>query len=311
MINWRGILFNNLPLKLVSILLATLLWWFQVANREMVEREVTLPLDVINLSDRLAIASDYPRSVKVRVRTVRDVLPEEFDLSVVIDLKDAQRGRFVEPSPPTVPNKPQDMKFLSFVTPPLIELTIEEKITGWVPIEADLYGEPTEGFELTALTTRPANASVEGPSSAIEALEAVPTVPVSIEGEGSGTIVRQAGLFTKDDRIAILSPEDSMVTVTIQIEEKRREIQLQVPVVIEPQDSGARLRTSQVTVRGTVPVSFTEDPDPESFVAAVNTQNLQPRGQDYELVPRVVVPEPLQDVFRVEEIGTVKIRKRR
>jgi hypothetical protein len=64
--NVREKLTHNLGLKLLAIALAVVLWCFVVGGREA-EREIAVPVRVINLAPGLALAGQPPDRLAVRV----------------------------------------------------------------------------------------------------------------------------------------------------------------------------------------------------------------------------------------------------
>lgn len=61
-----GMLTDNLPLRILALALACLLWFF-VAGERNVETELQAPLEFRNIAPGLAIAGRPPRALEVRV----------------------------------------------------------------------------------------------------------------------------------------------------------------------------------------------------------------------------------------------------
>ncbi|HSR53944.1 MAG TPA: CdaR family protein [Acidobacteriota bacterium] len=304
MINWRDWITNNAGLKLVSLLLATLLW-FQVASRQIVERDISMPVEYVNLPDNLAIANDPPRQVDARVRSPRNLTGDDLSAMVMsIDLRDADVGRRTERLPPVV-NKPRDLQVLQLSRPTLIEILIEPKVERLLPVDPQWEGQPADTFLLVEIVASPARATVSGPRSAVETVENVKTVPIDIAGRTESFVVRKE-LLVEQERVRVI--EESAL-LRVHIEEERRPVTLTgIKVEIIPPDPNARLRSETISVEGSVPVSFQGEIDATIFQAVVSTQNLQPQRSYQELVPRVVIPERYA-MFRISEVESVEVRK--
>ncbi|MCK4352799.1 hypothetical protein KAW65_05260 [candidate division WOR-3 bacterium] len=57
----------NLGLKIFSLLIALLLWFYVMTER-VYEKTLIIPLSFVNLSENLSFAEQPPKSVKVRIR---------------------------------------------------------------------------------------------------------------------------------------------------------------------------------------------------------------------------------------------------
>ncbi len=304
---FRELLFRNWALKLISLFLAVTLW-MQVASREVVQRRITVPVDLINLPSHLAISNEYAREVEITVETLRSLASDgDLGLAAVIDLKGAIPGTKVEPLQPShVINRPAGMEIIRFGAPGVIRLEIEEKTPRLVPVEVVLTGEAPEDFEVVKTDSIPPEVRVVGPRSAVLQLEKVETVPIPIDGR-SESFSLDANVFSEVETVAL---SDTQVTVFVRIDEKRQEVELlRIPVEILPEDPGARLLDQTVKVVGTVPISF--QGDLEGFTAQISTTQLTPRREPYELDPDIIIPDEYQRYFFVSSKSTVRVRKRK
>ena len=89
---FRHFFLNNIGLKIISVLLAFLLW-VQVASREPVQRTVMLPVELVNMPLQMEILNDYVKTIEVDIRS--EFGTSAFDrqeLAVVIDLSDSVPG---------------------------------------------------------------------------------------------------------------------------------------------------------------------------------------------------------------------------
>ena len=64
----RGLVFNNLGLKGISLGLA-LLVWFQVAGQQTFQQKLTLPVQFVNIPPQTEISNDYEKQVEVVIRS--------------------------------------------------------------------------------------------------------------------------------------------------------------------------------------------------------------------------------------------------
>ena len=94
---FRKYVLKNLPLKLVSLAIAVLLWW-AVGRDPPIEIPMTVPLEFQHAPDNLEMNSDYPLQAQVTLRGPerllrRSILPRCMPCSIC-----KARSRASEPS---------------------------------------------------------------------------------------------------------------------------------------------------------------------------------------------------------------------
>ena len=89
----RRVFLHNLPLKIMSVILATGLW-YAVSREPVSEVEVSVPVEFQNVPENLELGSEHIPRAEIRVRgparIVRDIKPS--DVRAEIDLAGAQPG---------------------------------------------------------------------------------------------------------------------------------------------------------------------------------------------------------------------------
>ena len=312
--NWkrlREMLLKNLGLKAIALLLAGLLW-FQVASQQIVTRTITrMPVDIINRPPQLEISNDYPTTVDMEVQGRRNLAVDSQSMSVVIDLKDARpEQKVVALTEANIPSRPPGMEIRRF-SPPNISLNIERKESRLVTVETRLDGEPAENYQVLGIRVHPSSVWIEGPASAVGKVLSAVTAPVDITGQNQD-FTRKVDIFL-EEKNARLRGDIRQVDVEVQIEEKRRTVELpKVALEIDPPDPTWRLQSGTVRVTLSVPVSYQGEPTSGKFRAIISTQDLQPSSGWQEVQPRVIISDDLEaNIFRIEPLAPVMVRKRR
>ncbi len=309
--NWlRQLFLGNLGLKALSLLLAFLLW-LQVASLQTVQRNVSIPVEFVNMPSHLEISNEYEKRVEVIVRSWRSTAAiDGLQMSAVVDLQGATSGtELLLLSAENIKNKPYGVEILS-VNPPRIRLALEPTLTRVVKVQPSVIGEPAAGYELTSSEALPGEVTVSGPQSRVEGLVRVGTEPtINIEGLFSSV---QQGVFVdlQDPQLRIEKSVSVMVLITIQ--EKRRHVRLSgVPIQVFPKGSKVRLLSRQLEVVGTLPISYEGNVRAADLSAVVNLENLAVRAEPYRLVPEIVVPQEVQGLFHVESLKPewIEVRK--
>lgn len=209
---------KNLGLKVVSLLLAFVLWFIVSApRRERVrERIVTAPVSVVGLSPEFLITTDIPGSVAVRVvgrqNDLRALAPTS--LEVPVDMAWAQQPGEVEITlRPQVINVPPEIEVRS-IDPNKIRFRIERLRQGTVPIRPFLVGSPPEGYLVGQATASPEVALVSGPASQIRQLSEVATERIIMTGR-TGTFVQNVAVLSDSPLVRVISPLTTQVTVPV------------------------------------------------------------------------------------------------
>lgn len=188
----RAVLFENLGLKLASLLLAFLLYAHVVTDQER-ESVVQIPVAAVGLADTLTSSGEIPPRVAVKVRwkwkdLIRLSLSRPF---LSLDLAAAKPGPFrtsvtaediARRAIP--PELSRQVSVAEVLDPRSVDLVIEPKATRVLPVRARIVGRPAPGYALDGEpTVEPESVRVMGPESALHDIDAAYTVAVDITGE--------------------------------------------------------------------------------------------------------------------------------
>jgi hypothetical protein len=222
----RDLIFQNLGLKVASILLALLVYAHVVTDQER-EQVVQIPIAAVGLADTLTSVGQLPPRVAVKVRgkwkdLIRLNLTRPF---LSIDLATAKPGAFRT----TITSEdisrraiPPEMSRLVSVTevmdPRSVDLAIEPKATRSLPIRARIVGTPAAGYVLGQTPdVEPDSVRVMGPARLVQEIDTVYTVAVDITGERE-KIQRQVSLALPAN-VANLETRRCVVTIRLDRED--------------------------------------------------------------------------------------------
>ena len=213
--------FRHLGLKIMSIALAALLW-LVVAGEQIVERALRIPLEFTNMPAQLEPVGEPPNVVDVRLRGSSGRLSRiaAGEVVAVVDLQGARPGQRLFHVSASDVRAPFGVEVVQ-VAPSSLYMTFEPSATKAVPIVPEVEGDPAEGFEIVTRTAEPANVDVIGPQSAVSAVMAAITEPVSVAG-ASATIVKTVSVGVADPSVRLKSIDLVRVTVTIRPARGRR-----------------------------------------------------------------------------------------
>jgi YbbR domain-containing protein len=207
-------LFRNLALKVVSVVLAALLWLI-VAGERTVERALRIPLEFTNIPAQLELVGDPPTAVDVRVRGASGTLSRlsAGDMAAVLDVRTPRPGQRLYHLTGSEVRAPFGVDVVQ-VAPSTIALFFERSSAKTVTVTPVLEGQPAEGYMVEKVTSDPARVEVVGPASALKELANAVTEAVSVEG-ATTTVTESVTVGPADPTVRLRGPQTARVTVTI------------------------------------------------------------------------------------------------
>lgn len=245
--------FANLPLKIVSLLIAGVLW-MAVAGQVTVERNIRVPLEYQNVPPTMEIVGDPPGEVDVRMRGSSSNLARvvQGDVVAALDLTNARPGTNIFNLQAREVRVPFGVQVVQ-VTPPTVSLEFERAGQKVVPVSPVVEGDPAAGFVVGRITTSPATVEVLGPLSRLDQLREATTEPVSVSG-ARASLQDTVTVGVEDSSVRLREPQRAVVTVEVVPAPVERTL-TDIPVTVRNARSGRppRLSPSVVTavVRGT------------------------------------------------------------
>ncbi len=209
---------QNWFLKVVSLLLATLLW-AAVSNQASSEIGLDVPLEYRNIPSQLEITGEMTNTIQVRLRGSSNVIKgiTAKDVSTTIDLGKMRTGEKIVALSPQNVQVPFGAEVIR-VNPSTVRFTLERTVTKTVDIVPTMAGQPANGFEVGQVFINPNTVEVEGPESLVDMLSAVATTPIRLDRKQS-SFEQTADLDVLDPQIRLQHP--SAVSVKIEIHRKQ------------------------------------------------------------------------------------------
>ena len=206
--------FRHLGLKVLSLVLALLLWMV-VSGEETVERGLRVPLELLQVPAGLELTGEVPATVDVRVRGASGTLSRVTtgDVVAVLDLRSARSGRRLFPLTPDQVRVPFGVEVVQ-VQPSALAMAFESSASRQVPVVPAVDGRPAPGYVVGLMTADPKTVEVIGPETAVRRVTEALTEPVSVSGAREN--VRQSviiGLI--DPSLRLKNTRAAMVTVQI------------------------------------------------------------------------------------------------
>jgi hypothetical protein len=256
---------DNLPLKVASLVLATLLW-FVIAGEKTSELGLEVPVELRNFPPGLELLEEPPRSVEVRLRASPGLLQGLGDAAVhaAIDLSGVGEGERIMHLTPEAIQVPFGIDVVK-ITPARITLQFEQTKEIAVPVRPRVEGEPAAGFEIDGIVSQPDTLRVAGPASRVAEVEFAYTEALSVRG-ATRPITAELAVGLDDPLLRIVGGRRVRVTAGIREQQTEREFEgLEVRVEGEP----ARAHPARVKVRLKGPAAAMAELTPEHITVKV------------------------------------------
>lgn len=210
---------KNIGLKLVSLLLAIVVWFMVSAPRRepLSQRAFAASLSLLGLPRDFVITSrDVPSQVNVRLRGRKSDLDSltSRTLEISVDLRWVQQPGEAEITlSPQALNVPPDVEVVS-IDPNKFRFRVEELRQSAVTIRPFLIGDVPPGFVVGAATASPERALISGPASQVLAIEEVGTERIIMTGR-TATFTQSAAVISDSPLVRVISPLTTQVTVPV------------------------------------------------------------------------------------------------
>jgi YbbR domain-containing protein len=208
----RSYVFDNLGLKIFSLLFAVALWLI-VARDPIAEVAITVPIEFHHVPENLDINSENIPTAQVRVRgaarLVHGLRPEE--VHVEVDLAGAKPGERTFDLTAQQVHQPTDLQVVQ-VVPSQFRISLDSILTRTVEVRPRVTGNFASGLRIARIEVSPSAVTISGPRSRVEKVQSATTDPI----DASGVVTNQAfsaNVYVSDPLIQIVHPVPVHVTI--------------------------------------------------------------------------------------------------
>ncbi len=298
---WRNWFLKDFGIKLLSFMVALLLWTF-VVGQEKAEVGVSVPIEIVNLPPDLIIANDIPNSVELRVYGLRSIIKGLVtrNITKVIDLRHASPGVTTIHLTPEDFSLPGGVK-ITRIKPSVLELDIQPLLKKTVKVKPVILGKVADGYEVEKITVSPVHTVISGPEKVVKEIQEISLSPVNLKGAKKSFSI-EVGINLPDANVRIEDSSRFKVTVIIRPSTGVRKIN-HVPVVVTDKRIKSIWPTEvSVTLSGEKP--RLKRLEPQNIPVTIDTGNLEPGS--HRVKPGCKVPEGMQ-VLKISP-NTIKVK---
>ncbi|MDR1411044.1 MAG: hypothetical protein LBI91_02425 [Spirochaetaceae bacterium] len=186
-INGRKLLLKiieNWPAKMLSVALAIVLFMFH--RMSVLENRFFSVQLRVDLDNTLAVASAYPRMVRVSLRgEANSIFPIlEDDIEAYLDFtRYSEGGSYRAPVQIRRTGTALGVEPLEISVDPIeVTVRLDEKMSKYVPLKPVFEGYLESGYEMVSYTLTPTQVVVDGPKGLLEQLPELPTETIELGG---------------------------------------------------------------------------------------------------------------------------------
>jgi YbbR domain-containing protein len=172
---------HNLGLKVLSLLLAMLLW-VVVLGEQKVDVTVNVPLN-LEVPPNLFLVNFPPDALEVQLRGPKTLVTSLPPREITVGQLPVKLGEGdnVIPIREDLIQVPRGIQVVE-VSPRRVRVVLDAAIEREVEISPRVEGNPPEGFVVRRVTANPPRVRLVGPTSELERLTRVRTLPINLSG---------------------------------------------------------------------------------------------------------------------------------
>jgi hypothetical protein len=260
-------------LPFISLALAVALWYF-VGGDDTVDKNVIVPIEVINLPRDLVISNQFKEDILVTVSGPRkQVLAiEKGDVARQVDLLRAVPGTMVIKNEIHSISVPRGIKVLR-IQPDSIILSLDKLVQKQLVVKPITKGSPASHHNLREIRMKPESISVTGPQTVLAEIDHLETQVIDLTGLNRPTQL-QIPLKLSPALLDLIG--ETSVTADLAIVEETVEKKISgIPIEIEGNTVGKKISPAAVTVTAALPRSVARDNRdlPSLFRATIIDEN--------------------------------------
>jgi YbbR domain-containing protein len=178
----RKILFSNLGIKIISVILAVLMWIY-VTYRGQSEIAVDAPISFKNVPKGMELLRVSAKSATLNLRGQERLLKSlrPMDINVVVDLSNARRGEttyYLDKNTVVVPGTTDIVR----VEPTSVRVVLDEAAVKTLPVKASIVGAPDKGFKIVSVDVVPPAVTVRGAKTELSRIAVLRTETIDVTG---------------------------------------------------------------------------------------------------------------------------------
>jgi diadenylate cyclase len=210
----QRVLFHNLGLKILSLVLASGLWFLISRDEQPAEVALHAPIVFQHFPSQLEISSESIQEAQIRVRGPERVIRQlqANEVHAEIDLANVKSGERTFDLTSQQVRHPRDISVVQ-VVPSQLHLAFDTRMTRDVEIHPRVTGDFAD--DEVKVKADPPRITITGPRHHVETIDAATTDPIDATGT-RGSAVFTTNVYVSDPLVQVLQATSIRVTVVVQ-----------------------------------------------------------------------------------------------
>jgi hypothetical protein len=303
-INLTNLVSKDWLLKFISLVLAVILWSF-VGGEERIDKNVMIPIEIINLPRDLVISNQFKKEIAVTVSGPRSLILEITNRAITrqVDLSAATPGTMVIENDNEHIPVPRGI-IVQRVQPSSIILSLDKLIQKKFPVSARTVGKVAEGYYVKELKIDPDVITITGPLTVLSQFDALYTKAINLAGMKE-SIKLQMPLEMEPAIIDLIGETSVTAELVIGLQTVAKTMS---EVVVHAVIDGIKRDVEPETVRITANIPeklLDDDVDPESLIVVTAIKQEGSDKLKVKVIPRDEVELPIEILSIIP--GTVSL----
>ena len=264
-INLTDLVSKDWLLKIISVVLAVILWSF-VGGEDRVDKNVMIPIEIINLPRDLVISNQFKKEIQVSVSGPRSLILEMTSRAITrqVDLSLATPGTMVIENDNDHIPVPRGIT-VQRVQPSSIILSLDKLIQKKFPVTARTVGKVADGYYVKTLKMDPDIITITGPHTILSQFDELFTKAINLDGVKQ-SIQLQVPLELESAIVDLIGETSVTADISIGLETVTKTMNdMIVHVVID--GIKREVRPKKVRITASIPKKLLEaNDDPKSLI---------------------------------------------
>ncbi len=302
--NLTQIIAKDWILKFISLVLAVILWAF-VGGEDKVNKNIMIPLEIINLPRDLVISNQFKKQIEVSVSGPRSLIMEMSSRAEPrqVDLSSATPGTMVIENNASQVPAPRGIT-VQRVQPPTIILSLDKLIQKQFPITAKTVGRVAKGYYVQSVKTDPDVISITGPQTILSQFDELVTRDINLDGIQESSQL-QVPLELDPAIVELIGETSVTVDLSVQLKTITKTLEgVKVEVDLDRKSQRIYPRVVKITVNiPTLLLAPGVDPRTFFFVTALGKNN--DNTLEVQVIPDVNLELPIEVLSIVPSVVTL------
>lgn len=280
-------------LKFISLCLAILLWYY-VGGEDAVDKNVLVPIEIINMPKDLIISNKFKKEIDVTVRGPRSLILDmgKREFARQVDLSDATPGTRVI----TIDNKSipvsRGVQVLR-VQPSSLILSLDKLIQKKFTVTPVVTGRVAPDYALKDLRIAPDTITITGPQTVLSQVESLKTTAINISGL-TKSVQQQIPLDLEPAIVDLIGETSITADIIVGLEMVEKTI-TNVPVKVVVDGNIQQVVPEEVKVTLKIPrMLLKKDVDVKSLLSVTAAAIPGSEDMKVQVVPAKDVTAPLE-----------------